>query len=173
MFGFLMPCWQSYSYHNNRYIFGQGYMTCLRSSKQSLKPSKTKYPLGKHPSNLMPYKIIPRYGIGAWETTIRPTNNQVVSFSRANSQLYDFGFIGNGGRDDGTSSTSCVTIKTRFGLQQSTVNLPCRRFFVACFYDHGLDFRELNYDGVITLSYINLYITTYEMLGRHHAAIVC
>ena len=22
--GFLMPCWYSYSYHNNRYIFGQG-----------------------------------------------------------------------------------------------------------------------------------------------------
>ena len=24
VFGFLMPCWYSYSYHNNRYIFGQG-----------------------------------------------------------------------------------------------------------------------------------------------------
>ena len=65
MFGFLMPCWYSYSYDNNRYIFGQGDMTCLRSSKRTLEPSKTKYPLGKHPNNLMPYKIIPRYGIGA------------------------------------------------------------------------------------------------------------
>ena len=60
-----MQCWYSYSYHNNRYIFGQGGMTCLRSSKRALKPSKTKYPLGKHPNNLMPYKIIPSYGIGA------------------------------------------------------------------------------------------------------------
>ena len=65
MFGFLMPCWYSYSYHNNRYIFGQGDMTCLRRSKRTLKPSKTKYSLGKHPNHLMPYKIIPRYGIGA------------------------------------------------------------------------------------------------------------
>ena len=24
-----------------------------------------KYPLGKHPNNLMPYKVIPRYGLGA------------------------------------------------------------------------------------------------------------
>ena len=24
VFGFLMPCWYSYSYHNNRYNFGQG-----------------------------------------------------------------------------------------------------------------------------------------------------
>ena len=24
VFGFLMPCWYSYSYHNKRYIFGQG-----------------------------------------------------------------------------------------------------------------------------------------------------
>ena len=37
----------------------------MRSSKRTLEPSKTKYPLGKHPNNLMPYKIIPRYGIGA------------------------------------------------------------------------------------------------------------
>ena len=60
-----MPCWSSYSYHNNQYIFGQWNTTCLRGSKRTLKPSKTKCPLGKHPSNLMPYKIIPRYGIGA------------------------------------------------------------------------------------------------------------
>ena len=65
MFGFLKPCWYSYSYHNNQYIFGQRDMTWLRSSKRTLKPSKTKSPLGKHPNNLMPYKIIPRYGIGA------------------------------------------------------------------------------------------------------------
>ena len=51
VFGSLTPCWYSYSYHNNRHIFGQGDMTCLRSSTQSLKPSKTKYPLGKHPNN--------------------------------------------------------------------------------------------------------------------------
>ena len=65
VFGFLMPCWYSYSYRNDQYIFGQGDMTCLRSSKRSLKPSKTKYPLGKHPNNLMPHKIIPRYGLRA------------------------------------------------------------------------------------------------------------
>ena len=64
-FGSLTPCWYSYSYHNNRYIFGQGDMTCLRSSKRSLKPGKTRYPLEKHPNNLMPYKIIPRYGLRA------------------------------------------------------------------------------------------------------------
>ena len=65
VFGFSKPCLYSYSYHNNRYIFGQGDMTCLRNSKRSLKPSKTKYPLGKHSNNIMPYKIIPRYGLRA------------------------------------------------------------------------------------------------------------
>ena len=65
MFGFLMPCWYSYSYHNNRYFCGQGDTTCLRSSKQTLKPCKTKYPQGKHPNNIISYKIIPGYGIGA------------------------------------------------------------------------------------------------------------
>ena len=35
MFGFLKQCWYSYSYHNNQYIFEQGDMTCLRSSKRS------------------------------------------------------------------------------------------------------------------------------------------
>ena len=64
-----MRCWYSYSYRNDRYIFGQGDMTCLRSSKRTLKPSKTKYPLGKHPYNLMPYKIIPRYGLRARSST--------------------------------------------------------------------------------------------------------
>ena len=49
VFGFLMQCWYSYLY-NNRYVFGQGDMTCLRSSKRTLKPSKMKYPLGKHPN---------------------------------------------------------------------------------------------------------------------------
>ena len=47
-------------------------MTCLRSSKRTLEPSKTKYPLGKHPNNVMPYKIIPRYGIGAKCPMVRP-----------------------------------------------------------------------------------------------------
>ena len=65
MFGFLMPCWYSYSYRNDQYIFGQGDTTCLRSSKRSLIPSKTKYPLGKHPNNLISCKIIPRYGLRA------------------------------------------------------------------------------------------------------------
>ena len=65
VFGFSKPCWYSYSYHNNQFIFGQGDMTCLRNSKRSLKPSKTKYPLGKHSNNMMPYKIIPRYGLRA------------------------------------------------------------------------------------------------------------
>ena len=60
-----MQCWYSYSYRNDRYVFGQGGMTCLRSSKIPLIPSKTKYPLGKHPNNLMPHKIIPRYGLRA------------------------------------------------------------------------------------------------------------
>ena len=82
-FGFLMPCWYSYSYHNNsRYIFGRGDMTCLRSSKRSLKPSKTKYPLGKHPNNLMPYKVIPRYGLGAtlhgWKSRCRHISRYTV-----------------------------------------------------------------------------------------------
>ena len=45
-------------------------MTCLRSSKRTLEPSKTKHPLGKHPNISMPYKIIPRYGIGAQQGTI-------------------------------------------------------------------------------------------------------
>ena len=30
-FGFLMQCWYSYSYRNDRYVFGQGDMTCLLS----------------------------------------------------------------------------------------------------------------------------------------------
>ena len=60
MFGFLMQCWWSYSHRNDRYVFGQGDMTCLRSSKIPLIPSKTKYPLGKHPNNLMPKKTSPR-----------------------------------------------------------------------------------------------------------------
>ena len=62
VFGFLMPCWYSYPYHNNRYIFGHGDITCLSSSKRTLKPSKTKYPLGKHANNLMPYKSTPGMG---------------------------------------------------------------------------------------------------------------
>ena len=65
VFGSLTLCRYTYSYHNNRYIIEQGDMTCLRSSKRSLKPSKTKYPLGKHSNNIMPYKIIPRYGLRA------------------------------------------------------------------------------------------------------------
>ena len=60
-----MQCWYSYSYRNDKYVFGQGDMTCLRSSKIPLIPSKTKYPPGNHPYNLMPYKIIPRYGLRA------------------------------------------------------------------------------------------------------------
>ena len=40
-------------------------MTCFGSSKRTLEPSKTKYPLGKHLNNLTPYKIIPRCGVGA------------------------------------------------------------------------------------------------------------
>ena len=42
MFGFLKQCWYSYSYRNDRYVFGQRGMTCLRSSKIPLIPSKTK-----------------------------------------------------------------------------------------------------------------------------------
>ena len=70
MFGFLMPCWYSYSYHNDQYIFEQGDMTCLRSSKRTLKPSKTKYPLGKHANNVMLYKVIPSYGTHIHTTII-------------------------------------------------------------------------------------------------------
>ena len=47
-------------------------MTCLRSSRRTLEPSKTKYPQGKHPNNWMPYKIIPWYGIGAHKSAISP-----------------------------------------------------------------------------------------------------
>ena len=65
-----MQCWYSYSNRNDRRVFGQGEMICLRSSKRTLKPRKTKYPLGKHPNNLMPYNVIPRYGIGA--VMVRP-----------------------------------------------------------------------------------------------------
>ena len=44
----------------------EGYdLQYLRISKRNLKPSKTNSPLGKHPNNLMPYKTIFRYGIGA------------------------------------------------------------------------------------------------------------
>ena len=75
VFAFLMPCWYSYSHHNNRCIFGHRDITCLRSSKRTLKPSKTKYPLGKHPNNLMTYKINPRYGIGALCIVLLSTTN--------------------------------------------------------------------------------------------------
>ena len=44
-------------------------MTCLKSWKRTLEPSKTKHPLGKHPNYVMPYNIIPRYGIGAQQGT--------------------------------------------------------------------------------------------------------
>ena len=33
LFGFLMQCWYSYSYRNDRCVSGLGDMTCLRSSK--------------------------------------------------------------------------------------------------------------------------------------------
>ena len=67
MFGFLMQCWCSYSYRNDRYVFRQGDMTCLRSSKIPLIPSKTKYPPGKHPNNLMPKKT--SLGMGSEPTS--------------------------------------------------------------------------------------------------------
>ena len=80
-FGFLMPCWYSYSYHDKRYIFGQGDMTCLRRSKRSLNPSKTKYHLGKHPNKLMPYKIIPRYGLRTISGTTPMAGKHFCDFS--------------------------------------------------------------------------------------------
>ena len=93
VFGFLMLCWYSYSYRNDQYIFGQGDMTCLRSSKRTLEPSKKKYPLGKHPNNLMPYKIIPRYGIGAVEEAQRLYlgNFFVGIFSKCTTNGGEFG----------------------------------------------------------------------------------
>ena len=58
-------------------------MTWFGSSKRTQKPSKTKYPLGKHANNLMAYKIIPRYGIGAtpWpngRTILRRPKNGLI-----------------------------------------------------------------------------------------------
>ena len=48
VFGFLMPCWYSYSYHNKRYIFGQGGYDLLekletnsRTKKKEISPTKT------------------------------------------------------------------------------------------------------------------------------------
>ena len=38
---------------------------CLKSSNCTQKQSKTNSPLGKHPHNLVPYGILPTYGIGA------------------------------------------------------------------------------------------------------------
>ena len=94
MFGSLTLCRYTYSYHNNRYIIEQGDMTCLRSSKRSLKPSKTKYPLGKHPNNLMPYKIIPRYGLRAeiyrCVEHARPTYTLRLLFCRAEHRSADY-----------------------------------------------------------------------------------
>ena len=42
----------------------------MRRLKITLKPTEMKYPLGKHLNNLMPYKFIPRYGIGATNATM-------------------------------------------------------------------------------------------------------
>ena len=80
MFGFLMQCWYSSSYHNNRYIFGQGDMTCLRSSKTTLKTSKTKYPQNI-PIIDAPYKVI-------------PSHPQVWDRSHVNSMTYIHGRAG-------------------------------------------------------------------------------
>ena len=52
-------------YQNVRYTFGQMGTIYLTSSTPTLKPSKTNSSLGKHPDNLMPYKIVLRHGIGA------------------------------------------------------------------------------------------------------------
>ena len=41
-------------------------MIYLRSSKRTLKSYKTNSPVRKYPDNLMSYKIILRYGIGAY-----------------------------------------------------------------------------------------------------------
>ena len=57
-------------------------MTCLGSSKRTQKPSKTKYPLGKHTNNLMPYKIILRYGIGTRKQ--RGHAEQLLPWARKN-----------------------------------------------------------------------------------------
>ena len=73
VFGFLMQCWYSYSY-NNRYVFGQGDMTCLRSSKRTLKPSKMKYPLGKHPNNFCLAESSPGMGSDPTRTVTRRTS---------------------------------------------------------------------------------------------------
>ena len=43
------------------YVFGQEGCDLWISSKRTLKPSKTSSPLGIHPNNLMPYKIVLRY----------------------------------------------------------------------------------------------------------------
>ena len=84
-----MQCWCSYSYHNYQYVFGQGDMTCVRSSIIPLIPSETIYPLGKHPKHLMPYKVIPRYGIGALYLVKRhPKTTNLASYNTDEQSNY-------------------------------------------------------------------------------------
>ena len=49
-------------------------MICMKSSNCTLKQSKTNSPLGNHPDNLMPYGILPTYGIGAYSSYICRSN---------------------------------------------------------------------------------------------------
>ena len=72
-----MQCCYSYSYRNDRYVFGQGDMTCLRSSKIPLIPSETKYPAGKHPNNLTP-KQTP-LGVGSFLPAASPFGRSRVA----------------------------------------------------------------------------------------------
>ena len=67
VFGCLIPC--KYSYNINTEILSTFSAREVRST-YSVEPNmnsktKTNSPLGKHPNNAMPYKIILRYGIGA------------------------------------------------------------------------------------------------------------
>ena len=99
----------------------------MRNSKRILKPSKTKYSLGKHPNNLMPYKIIPRYGIGA------PPRGQRHSFCvRACAQT-----TATAAPDCNTSSSSSSIASRRWSRVNPALAVAVGKMFHALQQEHS------------------------------------
>ena len=110
-------------------------MTCLRSSKRTLKPSKTKYSLGKHPNNLMPYKIIPRYGIGATSGT----RHNAYTWGTFLLRFFEMYYKMTGSRPSSTNETGFVGIL----LGQTPANGGGGRYDRAACRDMKQTYREV------------------------------
>ena len=72
-------------------------MICLESSCCTLKKSKTYSPLGKHPDNLMPYGVLPTYGIGPLVLDDATADNTRFVKRLANRGERSRGLVGSGG----------------------------------------------------------------------------